>query len=130
MATNISITSHYAQRGWGSDHVRQTPLQGWIMAIVMALLSGFAGVYTEAIIKKRPSRNINVQNFWLYIFGIAFDAVAILIQDFDAVMNNTLRSGLTNGQTLDLKFKKTNSALQLPVGTAISRTTVRTNKNL
>ncbi|KAK3005296.1 hypothetical protein RJ639_016906 [Escallonia herrerae] len=71
----------------GSDHVLQTPLQGWIMAIVMALLSGFAGVYTEAIIKKRPSRNINVQNFWLYVFGMAFNAVAILVQDFDAVMN-------------------------------------------
>ncbi|KAK9176342.1 hypothetical protein WN944_028358 [Citrus x changshan-huyou] len=70
-----------------SDRVLQTPLQGWIMAIVMALLSGFAGVYTEAIMKKRPSRNINVQNFWLYVFGMAFNAVAIVIQDFDAVMN-------------------------------------------
>ncbi|MQM12132.1 hypothetical protein Taro_045045, partial [Colocasia esculenta] len=30
-----------------SDHVLQTPIQGWMMAIVMALLSGFAGVYTE-----------------------------------------------------------------------------------
>ncbi|GAU46676.1 hypothetical protein TSUD_254420 [Trifolium subterraneum] len=55
--------------------------------VVMALLSGFAGVYTEAIIKKRPARNINVQNFWLYIFGMGFNVVAILVQDFDAVMN-------------------------------------------
>ncbi|XP_033142687.1 CMP-sialic acid transporter 4 isoform X2 [Brassica rapa] len=70
-----------------SDRVLQTSLPGWIMAIVMALLSGFAGVYTEAIIKKRPSRNINVQNFWLYVFGMAFNAVAIVIQDFDAVAN-------------------------------------------
>ncbi|KAL2464448.1 Uncharacterized protein Fot_52404 [Forsythia ovata] len=43
----------------------------------------------QAIIKKRPSRNINVQkNFWLYVFGMAFNAMAILVQDFDAVMNN------------------------------------------
>ncbi|BBH09907.1 Nucleotide-sugar transporter family protein [Prunus dulcis] len=76
-----------AQLNPKSDSVLQTPLQGWVMAIVMALLSGFAGVYTEAIIKKRPSRNINVQNFWLYVFGMAFNAVAIVIQDFDAVMN-------------------------------------------
>ncbi|KAF5745822.1 CMP-sialic acid transporter 4 [Tripterygium wilfordii] len=76
-----------AQLNSNSDHVLQTPFQGWIMAIVMALLSGFAGVYTEAIMKKRPSRNINVQNFWLYVFGMVFNAVAILIQDFDAVMN-------------------------------------------
>lgn len=44
-------------------------------------------LYMQAIIKKRPSRNINVQNFWLYVFGMAFNAVAIVIQDFDAVMN-------------------------------------------
>ncbi|XP_020519232.1 CMP-sialic acid transporter 2 isoform X1 [Amborella trichopoda] len=76
-----------AQLNSTSDRVLQTPIQGWIMAIVMALLSGFAGVYTEAIIKKRPSRNINVQNFWLYVFGMIFNVVAIFIQDFDAVLN-------------------------------------------
>ncbi|RLM86846.1 CMP-sialic acid transporter 2-like [Panicum miliaceum] len=76
-----------AQLNPSSDHVLQTPIQGWMMAIVMALLSGFAGVYTEAIIKKRPSRNINVQNFWLYIFGMLFNLVAICVQDFDAVIN-------------------------------------------
>ncbi|KAK1272008.1 CMP-sialic acid transporter 4 [Acorus gramineus] len=77
-----------AQLNPSSDHVLQTPFEGWVMAIVMALLSGFAGVYTEAIIKKRPSRNINVQNFWLYVFGMVFNAMAIFIQDFDAVMNH------------------------------------------
>lgn len=41
----------------------------------------------QAIMKKRPSRNINVQNFWLYIFGMIFNAIAIVIQDFDAVAN-------------------------------------------
>ncbi|XP_051136537.1 CMP-sialic acid transporter 4-like isoform X2 [Andrographis paniculata] len=76
-----------AQLKSNSDAVLQTPFQGWMMAIIMALLSGFAGVYTEAIIKKRPSRNIHVQNFWLYIFGMAFNALAILVQDFDAVVN-------------------------------------------
>ncbi|XVE66478.1 hypothetical protein DITRI_Ditri08aG0082800 [Diplodiscus trichospermus] len=89
-----------AQLNSRSDHVLQTPLQGWIMAIVMALLSGFAGVYTEAIIKKRPSRNINVQNFWLYIFGMAFNAIAILIQDFDAVMNKGFFHGYSVITTL------------------------------
>ncbi|XP_027330677.1 CMP-sialic acid transporter 4-like isoform X3 [Abrus precatorius] len=76
-----------AQLNSNSDRVLQAPFQGWVMAIVMALLSGFAGVYTEAIIKKRPSRNINVQNFWLYVFGMCFNAIAMLVQDFDAVMN-------------------------------------------
>lgn len=41
----------------------------------------------QAIIKKRPSRNINVQNFWLYIFGMVFNLVAICVQDFGAVIN-------------------------------------------
>uniref|UniRef100_A0A9I9D5U7 Uncharacterized protein n=1 Tax=Cucumis melo TaxID=3656 RepID=A0A9I9D5U7_CUCME len=40
----------------------------------------------EAIIKKRPSRN-DVQNFWLYVFGMAFNAIAMMIQDFDAIAN-------------------------------------------
>lgn len=47
----------------------------------------FVRNFLQAIIKKRPSRNINVQNFWLYIFGMCFNLVAMLVQDFDAVMN-------------------------------------------
>nr|POE81308.1 cmp-sialic acid transporter 2 [Quercus suber] len=70
-----------------SSDVFQTPVQGWVMAIVMALLSGLAGVYTEAINEKRPSRNINVQKKILYVFGMLFSIVAIVTQDFDAVMN-------------------------------------------
>ncbi|KAL5723233.1 CMP-sialic acid transporter 2 [Ranunculus cassubicifolius] len=84
-----------AQLNSSSDRVLQTPVQGWMMAIVMALLSGFAGVYTEAIMKKRPSRNVNVQNFWLYVFGMVFNAMAIVVQDFDAVMNKGFFFGYT-----------------------------------
>lgn len=102
-----------AQLNPSSDHVLQTPFQGWMMAIVMALLSGFAGVYTEAIIKKRPSRNINVQNFWLYVFGMAFNAVAILVQDFDAVMNE----GFFHGYSFIIVLMILNHALS---GIAVS----------
>uniref|UniRef100_A0A5B6YUP9 Putative CMP-sialic acid transporter 4 n=1 Tax=Davidia involucrata TaxID=16924 RepID=A0A5B6YUP9_DAVIN len=102
-----------AQLNSSSDHVLQTPFQGWVMAIVMALLSGFAGVYTEAIIKKRPSRNINVQNFWLYVFGMAFNAIAIVIQDFDAVMNK----GFFHGYSLITVLMILNHALS---GLAVS----------
>ena len=28
-----------------------------------------------------------MQNFWLYIFGVIFNLVAICVQDYDAVMN-------------------------------------------
>ncbi|KAK1315446.1 CMP-sialic acid transporter 4 [Acorus calamus] len=102
-----------AQLNPSSDHVLQTPFQGWVMAIVMALLSGFAGVYTEAIIKKRPSRNINVQNFWLYVFGMIFNAIAILTQDFDAVMNQ----GFFHGYSLITACMILNHALS---GIAVS----------
>ncbi|KAH7387480.1 hypothetical protein KP509_16G025000 [Ceratopteris richardii] len=102
-----------AQLNSSSEHVLQTPLEGWAMAIIMALLSGFAGVYTEVIIKKRPSRNINVQNFWLYIFGIIFNAFAIFIQDFDAVMEK----GFFHGYTAITVCMITNHALS---GIAVS----------
>ncbi|CAH1433480.1 unnamed protein product [Lactuca virosa] len=102
-----------AQLNPSSDHVLQTPFVGWIMAIIMALLSGFAGVYTEAIIKKRPSRNINVQNFWLYVFGMAFNVVAIIIQDFDAVVNK----GFFHGYSLITVLMIINHALS---GIAVS----------
>ncbi|KAJ8557515.1 hypothetical protein K7X08_003140 [Anisodus acutangulus] len=102
-----------AQLNPSSDHVLQAPLQGWVMAIVMALLSGFAGVYTEAIIKKRPSRNINVQNFWLYVFGMIFNAFAIMTQDFDTVMND----GFFHGYSLITVLMILNHALS---GIAVS----------
>ncbi|KAL3722840.1 hypothetical protein ACJRO7_035101 [Eucalyptus globulus] len=102
-----------AQLNSNSDRVLETPVQGWIMAIVMALLSGFAGVYTEAIMKKRPSRNINVQNFWLYIFGMIFNAIAIVIQDFDAVVNK----GFFHGYSLITTLMILNHALS---GIAVS----------
>ena len=52
-----------SQLSSSSDEVLSTPFMGVVLAIVMALLSGAAGVYTELIIKKRPQRSINVQNF-------------------------------------------------------------------
>ncbi|WZZ33569.1 hypothetical protein YC2023_016970 [Brassica napus] len=73
----------------------------------MVLLSGFAGLYTKNMIsllndlnsfrlrgllsilasyyEKKLCRNINAQNSWLYVSGMAFNVVAIVIQDFDAV---------------------------------------------
>ena len=52
-----------SQLSSSSDEVLSTPFMGVVLAIVMALLSGAAGGYTELIIKKRPQRSINVQNF-------------------------------------------------------------------
>ncbi|KAK7823427.1 cmp-sialic acid transporter 4 [Quercus suber] len=111
-----SIPHPSASRCRSSDDVFLTPVQGWVMANVMALLSGFAGVYTEAIMKKRPSRNINVQNFWLYIFGMVFNAVAMMTQDFDAVMNN--------GLAVSMVMKYADNIVKLPHAVLVYSTSV------
>lgn len=71
-----------------SERVLETPVVGILMAVVMALLSGGAGVYTELIMKKQPQRNINVQNVYLYVFGILFNVLAIFMYDYDTVFEN------------------------------------------
>ncbi|EFJ08905.1 hypothetical protein SELMODRAFT_428435 [Selaginella moellendorffii] len=102
-----------AQLNPSSEHVFQTHMEGWTMAIIMALLSGFAGVYTEAIMKKRPSRNINVQNFWLYIFGVVFNFGAMVVQDFNAITER----GFFHGYTMSTFIMIINHALS---GIAVS----------
>ncbi|KAJ4787962.1 CMP-sialic acid transporter [Rhynchospora pubera] len=79
-----------------SPEEEKSNIYGWAYAIIMALLSGLAGVYTEAIMKKRLSRNINVQNFWLYVFGMAFNFIWIIIHDLDEI----LERGFFHGYSL------------------------------
>ena len=64
-----------------SDVVFDTPSTGLLMAVIMALLSGAAGVYTELVMKKRPHRDVNVQNLYLYFFGIMFNLLAMTYHD-------------------------------------------------
>lgn len=69
----LALGCTVAQLTSGSDQVLSTPMAGLVMAIMMAVLSGAAGVYTELIMKKQPKRNVNVQNIYLYIFGTPAD---------------------------------------------------------
>ena len=64
-----------AQLKEGSRFESTSPVGLWL-AIAMALLSSAAGVYTEVILKARPRRNVNVQNIYLYFFGIVFNFCA------------------------------------------------------
>mmetsp|Transcript_12100 Transcript_12100/g.38304 ORF Transcript_12100/g.38304 Transcript_12100/m.38304 type:complete len:340 (+) Transcript_12100:60-1079(+) len=91
----LALGCTIAQMTSKSDAVLSTPMVGVMMAIVMALLSGGAGVYTELIIKKRPQRSINVQNFYLYIFGIMFNVLAIVTYDYEAVFSKGFFHGYT-----------------------------------
>ena len=81
----LALGCTIAQLTSGSDQVLSTPFMGLMMAIVMAILSGAAGVYTELIMKKQPKRNVNAQNVYLYLFGVIFNMVAIFLYDYDAV---------------------------------------------
>eukprot|EP00899_Mesostigma_viride_P013910 jgi/Mesvir1/2251/Mv11539-RA.4 len=93
--TLLALGCTIAQMTSHSEHVFETPIAGYIMAVVMAILSGAAGVYTELIIKKRPQRNINVQNVYLYVFGIFFNVLAIFMQDSDQVIERGFFYGYT-----------------------------------
>lgn len=73
----LALGTTIAQMNNNSDHVLSTPLMGVALAMIMALLSGAAGVYTEMIMKKRTQRSIHVQNFYLYSFGILFNVIAM-----------------------------------------------------
>ncbi|KAG6531889.1 hypothetical protein ZIOFF_005724 [Zingiber officinale] len=110
-----------AQLNSNSDQVLQTPIQGWvgdghcygaskwlcwgvhrgIFCLTSCAMLAYDPIKCEplcygygiAIIKKRPSRNINVQNFWLYIFGMVFNLIAIWVQDYDEVMSKGFFNG-------------------------------------
>lgn len=91
----LALGCTIAQITSGSDQVFSTPLAGLVMAVVMAALSGAAGVYTELIMKKQPKRNVNVQNIYLYVFGILFNVFAIFLYDSDAVFEQGFFHGYT-----------------------------------
>ncbi|KAE9448698.1 hypothetical protein C3L33_19437, partial [Rhododendron williamsianum] len=78
-----------AQLNSSSDQVLQTPFQGWVMAILIVTNpNSYAGHGTSkwfcrsihrGIIKKRPSRNINVQNFWGFFHGYSLITILMIL---------------------------------------------------
>lgn len=91
----LALGCTIAQTTSQSEKVLSAPVMGIILALVMATLSGAAGVYTELIMKKRPQRNVNVQNIYLYVFGILFNTITIFVYDYDAVVGNGFFHGYT-----------------------------------
>lgn len=94
--TLLALGCTVAQLSASSDAVLTTPAAGLAIAIAMAILSGFAGVYTELILKSGGNkRNVNAQNVYLYAFGVLFNVFAIFAYDYDAV----IRRGYFHGYT-------------------------------
>lgn len=91
----LALGCTIAQTTSQSEQVLSAPVMGILLAMIMAMLSGAAGVYTELIMKKRPQRNVNVQNIYLYMFGIVFNTITIFVYDYDAVVGNGFFHGYT-----------------------------------
>ena len=64
-----------------SDRVLSTSRVGFIACLIMAFLSGAAGVYTELIMKKKIQRDVNVQNVYLYSFGTFLNILVMLVHE-------------------------------------------------
>mmetsp|Transcript_39762 Transcript_39762/g.55213 ORF Transcript_39762/g.55213 Transcript_39762/m.55213 type:complete len:331 (-) Transcript_39762:158-1150(-) len=109
----LALGCTIAQMTSQSEKVLSAPVIGIMFAVIMAILSGAAGVYTELIMKKKPQRNVNVQNIYLYVFGILFNAVTIFVYDYDAVIGK----GFFHGYTPIVFFMILNHALS---GIAVS----------
>lgn len=92
----LALGCTIAQTTSQSEQVLSAPVIGILLAVIMATLSGMAGVYTELIMKKRPQRNVNVQNIYLYVFGILFNTITIFVYDYDAVVGNGFFHGYTS----------------------------------
>jgi UDP-sugar transporter A1/2/3 len=55
---------------------------------VIALLSALAAIVTEYLMKSNPRRvseSLHIQNIWLYVYGILFNLLALLGEDWDAL---------------------------------------------
>ena len=94
--TLLALGCTVAQLSASSDAVLTTPAAGLFIAVAMAILSGFAGVYTELILKSGGNkRNVNAQNVYLYAFGVLFNVFAIFAYDYDAVIQRGYFHGYT-----------------------------------
>ncbi|KAK8914593.1 CMP-sialic acid transporter 4 [Platanthera zijinensis] len=82
----LCVGCFIAQLHSPSDNIFLT-VQGWVMAIVMAFLSGLAGVYKEVVIRKHPSRATKVHTFWFSLFGVIYSLVAFCNTDLDTAIS-------------------------------------------
>ena len=62
-------------------------VHGLILSLVSCALSAFGGIYSEKLLKKRPSASIHWQNMQLYAWGVAFNALGFAIKDGGSLAN-------------------------------------------
>lgn len=82
------------------DKTFSAPWEGYALGLLSATLSATAGVYTEYIMKQNDD-SLYWQNVQLYSFGVAFNAIALTVDD----VNNRFAHGfwphtMFNGYTV------------------------------
>ena len=67
----LTLGCTISQTGFTSTKIELPTRQTFVISLTMSSLSGFAGVYTEKVMKAQ-AKNIHVQNFYMYLFGMIF----------------------------------------------------------
>jgi solute carrier family 35 (UDP-sugar transporter), member A1/2/3 len=63
-------------------------LDAVLTQVVIATLSGLAAIVTEWLMKSNPRRqyeSLHIQNIWLYVYGIVFNLLALIGDDYEAL---------------------------------------------
>lgn len=78
-----------AECGSGDPPVPSTAWMGDLLTIMSCVLSAFAGIYSEVLLKKDGGRHsLHLQNVMLYSWGVVFNSIAIAIRDHAAISAN------------------------------------------
>ncbi|XP_046373704.2 probable UDP-sugar transporter protein SLC35A4 [Haliotis rufescens] len=86
-------------KGAWSGEIHLT-VSGLIMMCTYCCISGFAGVYTEYILKKHFQTSLHVQNTLLYTFGIVLNGGVWAVQEAGSGKEGGESSGVFDGFTL------------------------------
>ena len=70
-----------AQIPSGDSKPSPSALGGLLLSVVSAFLSSLGGIYSEKLLKDRPSASIHWQNMQLYAWGVLFNVLGALIYD-------------------------------------------------
>ena len=68
-------------------------LVGFLLSLVSSMLSALGGIYSEKLLKGRPSASIHWQNIQLYTWGILFNAVGVFMRDRRRLASHSVLTG-------------------------------------
>lgn len=69
------------------DSNHGSALGGLLLSVLSAFLSSLGGIYSEKLLKDRPSASIHWQNMQLYAWGVLFNALGFAIKDGGSLAN-------------------------------------------